>query len=94
MRTLYEHTCKYCATVFHRERNGNRYDYCSKRCAFDARRRYDPQRLASLAHQGIKGGVIAVEFGLNRKYVKDVLIRHDLYRTWQMARYKKCQQAA
>jgi hypothetical protein len=94
MKTLYKHVCKRCSVEFHREKNGNKYDYCSKSCAFKERLTYQPARLEELARAGTKAGDIAAELDLRRSSVKLALVRHDLHRVWQLARFKKCREAA
>jgi hypothetical protein len=94
MKTLHEHTCKRCAAVFYREKNGNKYDYCSKSCAFKERLTYEPAKLEQMARAGLKASDIAVALDLRRSSVKLALMRHDFHRVWQMARFKKCRAAA
>lgn len=54
------------------------------------RKQIDPARLKEVAVLGLRCRAMSKLLGLEKSNVRKQLKRHGLYRTWQLARYRKC----
>lgn len=69
--------------------------FCSLQCVGLSRRRdIKPELLTPFVEAGATMTKIAAELNVTRGFVRDVMRRRGLYRTWASHRYKKCAEAA
>lgn len=69
--------------------------FCSLQCVGLSRRRdIQPELLAPFVEAGTAMIRIAADLKVTRGFVRDVMQRRGMYRTWCERRYKKCAVAA
>lgn len=81
-------TCEQCKREFQKDKDG--YRFCSPECV-NLSRMITAKQLRPYVKKGSKLHVMRNRFGVSADAVRRAMRAHGLYRTWQLARFKKCE---